>query len=70
MYGDFGASNFSEIKAFEDGAKIPITPGERTGVHNTCPHFVGRLSLKLCLPHLSLNLQVGTGFQLPVLGLI
>ena len=39
------------------------------GVHSTYLHFVGRQSLKLCLSHLHLNLQVETGFQLLVLGL-
>ena len=36
------------------------------GAHNTYLHFVRRLSLKLCLLHLILNLQVETVFQLPV----
>ena len=35
------------------------------GAHNTYLHFVGRLILKLCLPHLNLNLQVKTVFQMP-----
>ena len=38
-------------------------------VHNTCLHFVGRLSWMQCLLSLNQNLQVETVFQLSVLGL-
>ena len=66
---DFGASNFSRKEALENRAKDPITQGEYMGVYNSCLRFVGRRSLKLCLLHLHLDLQVQTGFQLHVLGI-
>ena len=60
--GNFGASNFFVTKAFENGARDPITQGECMGVHITCLHFIGRQSLRSCLLHLRLCQQAGTVF--------
>ena len=61
-FGNFGASKFSRTKAFENGARDPITQRECMGVHSACLHFVGRESLRLCHLHLHLSLQAGTMF--------
>ena len=67
MFGNERAFNFSEIKAFENGTRGPITQGECMGAHNTCLHFVGRQNLKLRLLLHHQNLQAEIMFQQLVL---